>query len=67
MKISSTVLNRRLNSGNPKQKADSQSNLGTDFLQDVRTIVAHPNKVNLFVKTFRYNFLPNFSGEKRGG
>jgi len=41
--------------------------LGTAFLQDVRTTIAHPNKVNLFVKTFRYNFLPNVSGEKRGG
>ena len=34
--------------------------LGTAFLQDVRTIVAHPTKVNLFVKTFRYNFLPDW-------
>ena len=36
--------------------------LGNAFLQDVHTVCAHPVKTNLFVKTNRYNHLPNTFG-----
>ena len=36
--------------------------LGNAFLQGVHTVCAHPVKTNLFVKTNRYNHLPNMFG-----
>ena len=41
--------------------------LGTAFLQDVRTLVAHPTGNNLFLSVHRYNFvLPYLHNEDRG-
>ena len=36
--------------------------LGNAFLQGVHTVCAHPVKTNLFVKTNRYDLLPNMFG-----
>ena len=35
-----------------------RNHLGFEFLHGVRTIVAHPVRSNLFLRTFRYNHPP---------
>ena len=49
---------RRTGVGNKLIKS-LRMRLGNAFLQGVHTVCAHPVKTNLFVKTNRYNHLPN--------
>ena len=51
---------RRSSPGNVLE--DFNMRLGNAFLQGVHTVCAHPVKTNLFVKTNRYNHLPNMFG-----